>query len=446
MRAAWLTSVLLLCGWYGFVKGVFGIRGTGSGFAVVYVLVSLVGVTAVVRPWRSRRLDPIPLMIASVVLLGVNLVPAVGRMWAFQPERWQAVAESWVPPPASAIPEPAVRPDVFYIVLDGFGRADVLREHYGHDLGPLVDRLRSQGFYVPALARSNYSQTFLSLASVLNMRYLDDVGALVGPEDPSRLPLHELIQHNAMMALARRAGYETVAIASDYMATREMANADVCLCERRGLDELDHSILALTPLSALPFGRWTNAVHRASVLQSFATIERVRAADKPIFVFAHLVAPHPPFVFARDGSPVTPPRWFGFHDGSHFPGTRSEYLSGYREQVDFIAARMTALVTSLLARPGPSPVIVFHGDHGPGAMLDWRDSRRTNLAERMGVFSAYRFPGVEVELYPRLSLVNGARLLASHYLGVALPPVEDASWFSTWLKPYDFVPVPDEEP
>jgi hypothetical protein len=38
----------------------------------------------------------------------------------------------------------------------------------------------------------------------VNLRYLDEVRSLVGPGEPSRLPLAELIQHNALMAAAAR--------------------------------------------------------------------------------------------------------------------------------------------------------------------------------------------------------------------------------------------------
>lgn len=280
------------------------------------------------------------------------------------------------------------------------------------------------------------------MASVLNLRYLDEVRSLVGPDEPSRLPLAELIQHNALMASASRAGYQTVAVSSDYMATQSIAVADVCVCERRGLDELEHSVLGVTPLPGLLRTAWAYDTHRAIVLDSFEAVESIRATDRPVFVFAHIVAPHPPFVFAEDGTAVSPPRPFGFQDGSHYQAPREEYREGYRAQVEFIAAKTLALVQSLLNRPGPPPVIVVHGDHGPGASMDWNDPGRTNLSERLAVFAAYHFPDVDAGLYPEMTIVNGARLLANNYFGTDLELVEDASWFSTWLRPYDFVPVP----
>src|SRR5207253_1118682 len=39
-------------------------------------------------------------------------------------------------------PHPARRPDIYYIVLDSYGRGDVLKEIYGYDNTPFLEGLR----------------------------------------------------------------------------------------------------------------------------------------------------------------------------------------------------------------------------------------------------------------------------------------------------------------
>ena len=63
------------------------------------------------------------------------------------------------------------------------------------------------------------------------------------------------------------------------------------------------------------------------------------------------------------------------------------------------------------------------------------------MRERMGIFAAYYFPDSGPALYPAISPVNGARVLATRYLGLQLPPLADKSFFSTWAAPYEFIPV-----
>ena len=64
-------------------------------------------------------------------------------------------------------------PDVYFIVLDGYARQDVLARYYGYDNAPFLDALSRRGFRrFPTAGSTNYTWTFLSLASTLNMRYL----------------------------------------------------------------------------------------------------------------------------------------------------------------------------------------------------------------------------------------------------------------------------------
>jgi hypothetical protein len=133
-----------------------------------------------------------------------------------------------------------------------------------------------------------------------------------------------------------------------------------------------------------------------------------------------------------------------FFDGDDFSGSTEEYVAGYRDQVLFVTRQLSAFIEEILGRPGPAPVIVFHGDHGPGSMLRWNDPEATNVAERMRIFAAYYLPDDGAPLYPELSPVNGVRALADRYFGVALPFLPERSYLSTWRRPYEFIDVAAE--
>jgi hypothetical protein len=166
------------------------------------------------------------------------------------------------------------------------------------------------------------------------------------------------------------------------------------------------------------------------------------ALPESTFVFAHIIAPHPPFVFGPDGrvrsEDGTP---FMFNDGDHYPRSREDYVHGYRDQTAFVIQRLMTLVEYLLSKPGPAPVIIFHGDHGPGSMLRWEDPQATDQTERMSIFAAYYFPEGQEGLYPTVTPLNGARMLANRYFGAALPLQQDKSFLSTWSRPYEFIPI-----
>jgi hypothetical protein len=58
-------------------------------------------------------------------------------------------------------------PDIYYIILDAYGRADTLQSLFDYDNSEFLDFLEAKGFYVADCAQSNYSQTILSLSSSL---------------------------------------------------------------------------------------------------------------------------------------------------------------------------------------------------------------------------------------------------------------------------------------
>jgi hypothetical protein len=437
-RAAWLSFVCIAFMLYPAVGG----TSMSPVLASVYTASSVAFATAVVRPWKVRTRRSAALNAGAVLVLGVNLYTFAPAFWhraAWRPAA-DALIASVAASPGTVAPEP--RGDIYYIVLDAFGRPDVLENRYGLDLAPFVAALRSRGFDVPERSQSNYSQTFLSLASSLNLSYLDPVAAAMADSNDRRV-LHYLIQNNALMKLARRAGYRVIAIGSDYEATDRIAEADVCHCEQFGLHEVEATAVSLTPLRALPIERWTYGAHRRKVEASFQHLIDSSRLAGPKLVFAHILAPHPPFVFGADGGTVSnDTRIFSLADGDQPAGSPEEYAAGYRDQAAFVARRMLDVIDAILARPGPPPAIVVHGDHGPGARREWSDFRGDSGHESMGILAAYLFPANRRPvLPPTITPVNALRLVANRQLGTVLPMLPDVSYASTWKQPFQFEPI-----
>ncbi len=443
-RAAWAGLAMLLFVFYQPLLAVL----VAAGWSVVphdplvsagFVMAILALVTAMVRPWQPRPRSPFALNATLAVLVSVNVYSEIAHD-AFG--GWRPDVEART---AGVLADQSVKPperDVYYIVLDGFGRADILETKYQVDLAPFTQFLSTKGFSVPAGARANYSQTYLSLASALNLSYLDDLVATLGEASNDRRPLKHLIDRNALMMAARRAGYRVFAVGSAYSATETIELADVCLCERRGFGELEYQALISTPFAALPLSRWTYDAHRAKILEGLEAVETLSKEPGRKFVFAHVIVPHPPFVFNADGTPRQASRPFSFQDGDQFEGTTEEYVEGYRDQTRYLIDRLTTLVKRLSQQPGPAPVIVMHGDHGPRSEMRSGRFSDADQHERMSIFMAYAFPGSpEAVLDADVTPVNMARSLARRYMGLHVPDLPDASYFSTWEEPYRFIPV-----
>jgi hypothetical protein len=347
--------------------------------------------------------------------------------------------------------EPSWLPDMYYIILDGYSSSSILEEIYDYDNTPFLDQLANIGFYVAGDSRSNYCQTALSLASSLNMQYLDGLVDRVGPDHRRRAPLLSLVHNNEVFAFLKQHGYVTVVFASGWSIT-EITSADIYMAPRRSPDEFQTTLLDMTPV---PFvmdqmgGHGAYGLHRRRILYTFDHLADFAQEEAPVFVFAHVMIPHPPFVFGSDGEEINPDYPYSLHDASSLIRkrglTRDEYVDRYRDQLMFANSRLESALEAILSRSAEPPLIILQSDHGPGSLLDWEDPENTYLKERMTILNAYYLPdGGDAQLYEGITPVNTFRVVLNSYFGTDLELLRDESYFSTWSHPYAFINVTDE--
>ena len=349
--------------------------------------------------------------------------------------------------------EPSVSeplPDIYYIILDGYGRADVLQEMYNFDNSAFKEFLKQTGFYVADRSISNYGQTALSNASALNFVYLDDLAQQMTAESGNRLPLDTMIKSNHVMQFLRQRGYRIATFPAGYSFTDISTNIDQRMEPSGSLTALQLELLKLTPLPSLSrlLSNYSLVdVHRERILYALEHLSEATTVDAPTFVFAHVLAPHPPFVFGANGEPTASDPLAVPLDGSWFTARygREAYLEGYRAQVTFVTDRLRVTLNQILAAARRPTIIVIQGDHGPGSMVDWENPQNTNFRERMSILNAYYFPDHNyASLYPSISPVNTFRVILRDYFGVNLPLLKDRSFFSGMARPYDFLDVTDQ--
>jgi hypothetical protein len=149
-------------------------------------------------------------------------------------------------------------------------------------------------------------------------------------------------------------------------------------------------------------------------------------------IFAHIISPHPPFVFDARGRPVVPRQGYSLNDGDEFRGTLDEYLVGYAMQVQFVNQKLEQVIDAILANSPTPPVIILQGDHGPGSHLNWSSPEQSCLWERASILNAYYLPGGgESGLYPSISPVNTFRVVLNAYFGANLPLLPDLTYFTS---------------
>ncbi len=336
-------------------------------------------------------------------------------------------------------------PDIYFIVLDGCARVDVMKELYGLDYEPMLGRLERKGFFVARRSESNYCQTRLSLASTLNANYLDK---LLDPSDPDLLRVSSLIRENLVMKLLRPLGYRLASLATGFEPT-EIPEADFYLQPRPGVSGFHRLLIEMTPI-----GPWLEKVEAADkfaiargqtrfVLDRLPTIAAIRG---PTFTFAHVIAPHPPFLFGEQGEDTSPREMVPGLPHAKAPdpsfGTPEYVREAYRKQASYILGRAEEAIDRILAASPEPPVIILQSDHGSFLRYHTEDAGATDLRERFGILNCILVPGRKVEgLHEGMASVNTFRAVLTEVIGADLPPLPARNYFSTFRWPLKFFDV-----
>lgn len=347
-----------------------------------------------------------------------------------------------------AIP-PAMRtaenpPDIYYIVLDGYARRDLLVEEYDYDNSSFLESLIDQGFYVARNSRANYPWTLGSMASALNFAYLDEPLGDQLRSYENHVFLRQLLHRNRVMRHLHAAGYYTIVYESQYYEL-DLREADQTVSTSWTPSPFSMAILQMTPVPALL--RWAEMplffdLHRARILSTLDLLPRAVLHESPKFVFAHLMYAHAPYVFEAGGESRNPETFYGWRPSKGT--TLDEFRRIYRGQVHYLNTQLQTTIRRIIADSPRPPVIIVQGDHGPELGLSFESLNETNVKQRYSILNAYLFPnGGNANLYDSITPVNSFRVLFNHYFGTSYPLLEDKSYYTSSRMVYDFEPIPE---
>jgi hypothetical protein len=450
-RAGVLTTFLVILFFgYGHVQDALrSLPGGGAAPArhrTLLVLWAVAGgacIYAVIRSKRDLTSANILLNVTFVALLaqpvGVVVFQSVKHSKTPQAGPGAASAAHRITAPDAG----RAKPDIYYVVLDGYASAMTLESVFQFDNSSFLDELERMGFTVRREARSNYAVTFLSLASSLNMTYVDRLIGEVDPDATDRERAYEAIDDNEVVRVLRAQGYDFIHYSSGWGATYSNGLADEDVTNLGGISELESVLLRSTVLRP-KVGRFFSGAGRKRIIETFRALGSTTASVKPRFVFAHIICPHPPFLFNRHGGPA--PRAELALDGANAWSDRAAFV----EQTRFVNEMTLSAVGSILRRSPIPPVIVLQSDHGPAASFtrNWKDAwsqpTTENLNERLSILSAVHLPpGARNGLYEEMTPVNTFRVLFDAVLGLEYERMEDRSYFSNYETPYALTDVTD---
>jgi len=442
-RAALATTLFTLLFFsYGHVyqaleaNDVFGVSlGRHRYLLPIYAIGFCAGLYWLARHPKDHSSLTLPLNVACLAALALPILSIAAHQLNLS-QSTRATRDLGSSAPALSPTRETPLPDVYYIILDTYTRHDAMERVFGYDNQPFLDQLQARGFVVADCSRSNYAATQLSLASSLNLDYLPELTVRLARERLGKDDYSSLIKQSTVRRSLEPLGYRMVAFDTGYEWTR-VSDADYYIGPGRDpldlqlLGEYEALFIKTTALLALTDARqkylspYTDLVnypyqdHIERQLTILDQLPEVAGLPEPTFTFAHILIPHPPHVFAPDGSIETDPDFYGGDLGG---ATTDEYWRlGYAHQVQFLDNRILQIVDAILAESDAPPIIVIQGDTGARAAGD--------SSGRYSILNAYYLPGGGgAAIYPRITPVNTFRVIFDFYFGTSYGLLPDQSY------------------
>ncbi len=425
---------------------------TGGTMLLIVAVGTLTAVALLVWLYRtSRSFVPVTRFLNRVALAAVLIAAGTAAYGKTKVAAYHAPDALAAPAITLGTKEaPKDPPDIYFIVLDSYARADLLKSFFGYDNEPFLNQLRERGFFVADQSVSNYGYTRLCLASTLNLNYVDPAFIVpVHKLQGETLPISGMIRHNAVTAFLKSHGYTFIAFGSGASGT-EIPGADVYLKPRFGITEFSKALINLTPIRSIlnrSSYRLDLAMMRDRIVYMLDTLPHLHKERSPIFVFAHLMAPHSPHVFDAEGKVlrvVNDADMAGLNDEDTAP-TRQEteapvdpqyqrlvedVKKGYRDEVTYLNRRVIEVVDAIL-KENPNSVFIIQGDHGPRMSISFNKvfDLDAHIADYTHILNTYYLPGVDANavLTRDITPVNSFRVVLNAYFGTELPMLESQS-------------------
>ena len=312
-------------------------------------------------------------------------------------------------------------PDIYHIVLDEYSSDDVLLEDFQFDNSEFLNYLVNSNFSIPYNTLANYPVTEQFLFSTLNMKYFHTENF----EEYNRLETEKRISSNFVMKFLKQNGYSIIVPYSGYGPADRFHESNVNSCS----DVLILKSRFLTELSRTTILNYfaEKQIENERRYTQLCTLSELQDAgkkyDKPVYVFAHLFIPHAPYLFDKDGNPVTP-------QSNKLKGLEGwQNTDGYLNEIQFINKKMMNIMTKILSESDES-IIIIQGDTG-SSILNNPDIS-DYMKKRLSILYAIYIPNADTKSFSKnISPVNTYRIIFNNYFETNLEILDNRYYWHT---------------
>jgi hypothetical protein len=318
-----------------------------------------------------------------------------------------------------------VKPDIYFLLFDEYSSSSALKELWNYDNNDLDSFLTGKGFSIQPFAKSNYNFTQFSVASTLNMEYLNI-------PDPKACTIKdynkhfELIKKNRVCSFLKSNGYDIVnysifdldkspsPVTENMLPLKTKLITSQTFLSRLRRDLYYHLLVGRFAIPWLTKDliyftfRTNNKIIDATLKES------QKNSPTPRFVYSHIKMPHPPFYYNRLGLQTNKIALLTENEQRN-PRPYLEYIPKTNEVIE-------QLVNTIISTAKRPVAIILIADHG------FRTTQPEDYYFRIqnAVYCSYKpLNG----FYPDMTSVNQFRLLFNNLFGTNYPLLKDSSIF-----------------
>lgn len=256
------------------------------------------------------------------------------------------------------------KPDIYFILADEYAGNTELKDLFQFDDSVFLRQLAMAGFHTIPESHSNYNYTPFSVASILNMNYLslkDNERA-----QPDLTYSYESIRDNKLLQFLRSQEYDfynysvfdfegqPARVRETFLPVKTRLITAQTFLSRFDKDIRFNFVYRWKSKKNQHILTYANKNNNENIYTlTWKLAEKKTAAPK--FVYTHLMMPHYPYYFDRNGNEQP---FEKLQEGNQVN------KQAYIEYLQYANKKIMALIDHILKSSATPPVIVLMGDHG----------------------------------------------------------------------------------
>jgi hypothetical protein len=400
---------------------------TSSAFLLAVGLFALIATFIYLK--KNKRPFPRLYLFLNATLLIYILVDTGGLVLKLRhppvnPLSVYSFAKVETTPPCTA----CAKPDVYFLLFDEFASTLALKEQSNFDNSSLDSFLIGQGFHINPYSSANYNFTPFSMASILNMSYIE------GLKYPNRIVAEDyahsfqLIRDNEVIKVFSREGYEVKNFSifdlagqpteawQSFLPLKTRLITARTLAERlnKSINALLVRYLGIRYFVVQEYMKYHSS--NEEFLKRVAS-EADRRNNKPRFLYAHFMMPHSPFLFDSSGLRKTDEQIY-----AQMSTDTAAFHRDYLSYLQYTNKRLESLVLHI-RQSAPDAVILLCGDHGYRGWAE-KDEPGFQFQNLNAVF----FPDHDYTRWnKKRSMVNQFRIVFNQLFQTRYPMLKDST-------------------